>query len=325
MGIMCKVMRGECIESMHVAYGVAVGENGTIIEQWGDPYYLTCIRSALKPFQASASVAKGATAAAGFNEQELALMCASHNGEDIHVNTARAMLEKLGYDITYYECGSHPPYDAKTRNHLLLESLVPSPLHNNCSGKHAGMLSLAKHLNIDPKGYTDIHHPVQEEIMKKIKQFAELDHFPLAVDGCSAPVPFLPLYHIALMYQKLGSGKFPELNTLYQAMINHPMMIGGTERFDTDFIAAMNGTAITKVGGEAVRGVTVKCKNGSAIGIALKVLDGNQRCLPMVTLKVLEKLDLISEQQLKQMDKYIHVPLTNHRNLQVGKIAVELP
>jgi len=170
---MCKIFRGKFIESIHVVYAVVVDGKGQIVKNWGDPNYLTCVRSSLKPFQASASVVARATEAAGFTSEELALMCASHNGEDVHVKTAQGMLRKLGYDISNYECGRHLPYDKETKTQLIIHSINPSPLHNNCSGKHAGMLCLSKHLKTDPKGYTNPAHPVQKSIMVQVKKYSE--------------------------------------------------------------------------------------------------------------------------------------------------------
>ena len=324
MGIMCKVMRGDFIESMHVAYAVVVDGKGQIVKNWGDPYYLTCVRSALKPFQASAAVAAGATSAAGFTSAELALMCASHNGEDIHVQTAKEMLEKLGYDMSYYECGSHAPYDRKSKVELIKNSQEPTPLHNNCSGKHAGMLCLTKYLKADPAGYTNVEHPVQQAIMKQIMKFSELEDFPLAVDGCSAPVPFMTLYNIALMYQKLASVDHEDLSPLYDAMVSNPMLVAGTDRFDTDFIEAMKGHAVTKVGGEAIRGIGFRKDDGSVLGIAIKMLDGNQRCVPSVALAVLENLKLLTSTVLEKLKKYSNITLKNHRLLEVGSIVIEI-
>ncbi len=195
MPILCKIHRGDFIESIHVAYAVVVNEAGEILYSNGDPDYFTCVRSTLKPFQASAAVKEGAIKTAGFNSEECALMCASHNGEDIHVKTAEGMLQKIGYDTSNYECGTHFPYDKESKIKLIQNDEKPSALHNNCSGKHAGMLCLAKHLQVDPKGYTDPDDPVQQLIINQTKQFSELNDFPLAIDGCSAPVPFLPLFN----------------------------------------------------------------------------------------------------------------------------------
>ncbi len=317
-------MRGDFIESMHVAYAVVVDGDGKIVQNWGDPNYLTCIRSSLKPFQASVAVKAGATEAAGFSTKELALMCASHNGEGIHVKTAESMLEKLDFDISYYECGSHAPYDKNSKHELIKQFQKPTALHNNCSGKHGGMLCLSKHLQADPKGYTHIDHPVQQSIMKQVRMYSELNDFPLEVDGCSAPIPFMPLYNIALMFQKLAGSNYPELNVLYDAMVSNPMLVAGTDRFDTDFISAMTGRAITKVGGEAVRGLGIRKENGDVYGIALKVLDGNQRCSPIAMMNVLKKMELLSIDEKSQLTKYQKTILKNHNKLSVGSIEVEI-
>ena len=324
MPILCKIHRGDFIESIHVAYAVVVDEKGEIVYSSGDPHYLTCVRSALKPFQASAAIKEGATKAVSFTPEEIALMCASHNGEDIHVNTAKSMLDKIGYDTSYYECGTHFPYDKESRIKLIQNKENSSALHNNCSGKHAGMLCLAKYLQVDPKGYTDPGHKVQQLIMKQVKRFSELDQFPLAIDGCSAPVPFLPLFNIALMYQKFASGNYDELNTLFDAVTSNPYLIAGKNRFDTDFIEAMDGKAVTKVGGEAVRGLGIRSGNGEVFGIALKVLDGNQRCSPIATMAVLDELDLLTKDQSEKLSSYKKTVLRNHRKIETGIIAVEL-
>ena len=324
MPILCKIHRGDFIESIHVAYAVVVDGRGEIVYSSGDPHYLTCVRSALKPFQASAAIKEGATKAVSFTPEEIALMCASHNGEDIHVNTAKSMLDKIDYETSYYECGTHFPYDKESRVKLIQNEENSSTLHNNCSGKHAGMLCLAKYLQVDPKGYTDPGHKVQQLIMKQVKRFSELDQFPLAIDGCSAPVPFLPLFNIALMYQKLASGNYDELNTLFDAVTSNPYLIAGKNRFDTDFIEAMDGKAVTKVGGEAVRGLGIRSGNGEVFGIALKVLDGNQRCSPIATMAVLDELDLLTKDQSEKLSSYKKTVLRNHRKIETGIISVEL-
>ena len=324
MPILCKVHRGDFIESIHVAYAVVVNGEGEIVYSSGDPHYLTCVRSTLKPFQASATVKEGATKAVGLTPAESALMCASHNGEDIHVETAESMLKKIGYDTSHYECGSHLPYDKESKIKLIQNDEKPSALHNNCSGKHAGMLCLAKYLQVDPKGYTDPDHPVQQLIMKQVKQFSELDEFPLTTDGCSAPVPFMPLFNIALMYQKFASGNYDELNTLFDAVTSNPYLIAGKDRFDTDFIEAMDGKAVTKVGGEGVRGLGIRAANGEVFGIALKVLDGSQRCSPIATIAVLDELDLLTNNQSEKLSSYKKTVLRNHRKIKTGIIAVEL-
>ena len=142
MKLFCNVTRGEAIESRHEVYAVVIDEEGKTLFSVGDPDHITCIRSSLKPFQASASILSGATEAAGFKKEEIALMCASHNGEEIHVNMAKGMAKKMKLNASDYECGFHAPYDAEARKKARKTGFTP--FHNNCSGKHSGMLALAK-------------------------------------------------------------------------------------------------------------------------------------------------------------------------------------
>ena len=145
MPILCRVPRGDLTESIHVIFATVVDDSGNIVFSTGDPNYVTCIRSSLKPFQAAAAINSGAVDAAGFDEGEIALMCASHLGEDVHVKTAQNMLNKLGYTLDDYECGIHPPADMLSRHEFFISAVKPSRIHNNSSGNHAGMLSIAKH------------------------------------------------------------------------------------------------------------------------------------------------------------------------------------
>ena len=119
MPIICKVTRGALTESFHVVFAVAVDETGQTVYSTGDPNYLTCIRSALKPFQAAAAVKTGAVDEANFSDKEIALMCASHTGEEIHVNTAQSMLGKIGLTLDDFECGIHPPSDTASHHKLI--------------------------------------------------------------------------------------------------------------------------------------------------------------------------------------------------------------
>ena len=320
MPILCRVTRGDLTESIHVAFAVAVDEKDEIVFSTGDPYHLTCIRSSLKPFQAAAAIKAGAMDAAGFTEKEIALACASHKGEDMHVDTARSMLEKLGLTVDDYECGAHFPSDKITRRQMIKDGKEPEAIHNNCSGKHAGMLALAKHLGEGTTGYTKKTHPVQKVIFQLIEEYTGLRNIPTELDGCSVPTPFMSLETIARLFQKLGSGKCPELNCVFDAMCAHPELVGGTNHFDSLFIKALEGRGITKVGGESVRGVTIRKENGGCIGLAIKVLDGNFRALPIATMKLLECLELLMDGELRKLDKFRVRILRNHNQFEIGRI-----
>ena len=320
MAISCRVTRGDFTESIHVAFAVAVGSNGQILFSSGDPHYLTCIRSSLKPFQAAASIKAGAVDSVKFSEEEIALMCASHQGEQIHTDTAFSMLQKLDLTIEDYECGVHAPSDKKTRYDLVLANKSNSPLHNNCSGKHAGMLALAKKIGKEVKGYTKKDHPVQRIINDYICEISESQDIHYEIDGCSAPVPFFTLETIANMFQKLALGEKIELKRVFNAMSSHPLHVGGTDNFDSSFIQVLSGRGVTKVGGESVRGISIKTKKHGPIGIAIKVLDGNFRVLPIATMKLLDHLQILEEEEKKQLSRYSTKILKNHNNLEVGKI-----
>jgi L-asparaginase II len=234
------------------------------------------------------------------------------------------MLKKIDMDSSNFECGIHAPYDVKTRLYMYGNKLEFNPLHNNCSGKHTGILATAKHLGVPLTGYIEPNHPVQEKIKIALEKYSCETEFIFGVDGCSLPTPYLTLFQIATMYQKLASGQFSTLDTLYNAMVTHPYLVGGRKRFDTDFMNVMKGRAITKVGGEAVRGMGIRQNNGDVIGIALKVRDGNQRANAPGTMAFLKKLELLDTDEISKLKGYETVELVNHRKKTIGKIQGEI-
>jgi len=311
-------MRRDNLESRHEVYALAIDEDGKTIFSAGDPDYATCFRSSLKPFQASAAILAGATESAGFTSEEIALMCASHNGEVIHVETAKGMVKKLGLNVSHFECGSHAPYDVNARNKARKNGFTP--FHNNCSGKHSGMLALAQKLDVDTKYYIAYKHPVQTTIFEQLKRLTGKSTIPYGIDGCSAPTPFLRLKEISKLFQTLGSEKFPELTTAYNAMVKHPYLTAGKNRFDTDFNKALNGRGITKVGGEAIRGMVIKTVKYGMVGIAQKILDGNQRANEVAIMTILNHLNLLHPKEKDQLHQYEIKQLFNHNNLHIGDV-----
>ena len=324
MPISCRVTRGDFTESIHVAFAVIVDSEGQIIYSTGDPHYLTCIRSSLKPFQAAASVKIGAVDAAGFDKKELALMCASHKGEKIHVDTALSMINKLGLKIDDFECGSHYPSDTDSRHKMIRENELATALHNNCSGKHAGMLALAKYLEAETKGYINEQHLVQKTILEYVAELSGESDIPTETDGCSAPTPFMTLKMIAEIFQGLASCKRPELKKVYDAMVAYPELVGGTNHFDSMFIGALDGRGITKVGGESVRGISLNTEKYGPIGVSIKILDGSFRAMPLAVMKLLEHLELLSEHEKNKLHKFRTKKLTNHNGIQVGHIEAHV-
>ena len=318
MNFYCDVTRGGNLESRHEVYALAIDEEGKPIFSTGNPDFTTCIRSSLKPFQASASILAEATKSAGFKSEEIALMCASHNGEEIHVETAQGMAEKLGLDASHFECGCHAPYDVEARNIARQNGFTP--FHNNCSGKHSGMLALAQKLGADTKDYISYSHPVQKTIFEQLKRLTGKSTFSYGIDGCSAPTPFLTLKEIAELFQTLGSEKYPELTTAYNAMVKHPYLVAGNDRFDTDFNKAMNGRGITKVGGEAIRGLVIKTEKYGVVGIAQKIVDGNQRANETAIIAILNHLNLLQPNEREYLQKYETKKLFNHNKIHIGNV-----
>ena len=322
MNLYCNVTRGDNIESVHEVYSTVINEDGEIIFKTGREDYLICVRSSLKPFQASASILEGAIEAARFSESEIALMCASHNGELIHVETAKSMMKKIGFNEDCYECGSHPPYDLESREMFQRKGFTS--FHNNCSGKHAGMLALSKYIESDIKNYIKHNHPVQIKIFDQIKRLTKKKVLRFGIDGCSAPTPFLSIKDIARLFNVFGTNKYPELQTAYNAMVKNPYLTAGKNRFDTDFNKIMKGKAVTKVGGEAVRGMVIKTSKYGTLGIAQKVLDGNQRANESAIMYILNHLGVLSENETLQLKNYKLTKLFNHTKKHIGDIRAVL-
>ncbi len=322
MRIVCNVTRGKNIESQHLVYAVVVDGDGKIIFSSGEPEHITCIRSSLKPFQASAAISLNATKSAGFTTKEIALMCASHNGEEVHVQTAKNMANKLGLDESHYECGHHAPYDKESRKKA--RETGYTAFHNNCSGKHSGMLAIAKKLGQNPKNYTSKDHPVQRVIFDQLSKLTGNKKKTFGIDGCSAPTPFLSLIETGKLFQLLVTKKYRELTTAYESMIKHPYLVAGKNRFDTDFIEALNGRGITKVGGEAIRGSVIKTEQYGPVGIAQKVIDGNHRANEPAIIKICNHLNLLMPSENKKLEKYRTKKLFNHRQIHIGNIEAVL-
>ena len=167
-------------------------------------------------------------------------------------------------------------------------------------------------------------HPVQQTIFKQLTKLTGQNNFPIGIDGCSAPTPFLSLQSIARLFQTLGSEKYPELEIAYSSMVKHPYLIGGKNRFDTEFSSALNGRGICKAGGEAVRGIVIKSNKYGIMGIAIKVLDGNQRAIDVATMATLKHLNLLKKEETPKLLQYKSKPLYNHRNIHTGDIKAEI-
>ncbi|MGD9563201.1 MAG: asparaginase [Pyrinomonadaceae bacterium] len=325
--ILAKVIRGNTVESVHRGHLIVIDGGGNTLASAGDPQTVTFFRSAAKPFQALPFVAGGAADAFGFSEEEIALACASHSGETRHVRIAQLMLERIGLTEAHLRCGAHLPFSEKETERMLRAGEHPNQLHNNCSGKHAAMLALAKHLDADLANYDALDHPVQQAILKTVADFAEVPESEIAtaIDGCSAPNFAVPVTAMARSFLNLISppDSFADAACsaaarVVSAMTKFPELIGGNYRLDTMLMQAAEGRIISKVGADGVWvcGVLPSEKHPNGLGIALKIEDGDDhRARPVVAVEVLRQLGILSNDDLKYVSP---MPIKNRRGDVVG-------
>lgn len=328
-----EVWRGPIVESIHRGHLAAVDGSGKTIAELGSPEMVTYFRSSSKAFQAIPVVASGAADRFGFTEKEIALACGSHSGEPMHVETAQAMLGKIGIDKSALKCGAHEPFSVEVARELIRREQEPSVLQNNCSGKHAAMLGLAKHLGAPTASYDDWDNPVQQAVAKVVSQFCDvpIDKMKIGVDGCGVPVFGLSVRSMALGYARLISpgDRFDTATRdacrrIVNAMIKFPEMIGGSkDRLDTELIKAGKGRLISKIGAEGVYtvGVLPCAKWPKGLGLALKIDDGDdRRARPPAVIEALKQLNVLADDDLAGLSGYVPIPITNRRGERVGEV-----
>jgi L-asparaginase II len=323
-----EVLRGLTVESRHRVHVAVVDAEGRLRAYAGEPELLTYFRSAAKPLQALPILDDGALDRFGLTLQELALICGSHSGEPRHVQVAESILGKIGLDSEALACGPHPPFHGASRRDLVEAGLEPLRLHNNCSGKHAGMMALARAHGWDPVGYERLEHPVQTRLLSEVAEWVgiSMEGIALGVDGCGVVCYALPLHSMAVSFARLASAarrgdESPQ--QVVQAMVTYPEMVGGKGRLCTDLMRCAEGRLFAKVGAEGVYCVGVP---GAELGIALKIEDGSTRALGPAVLDVLRQLDLISEDNLGELTSHAFPEVVNTRGDVVGQLraAVEL-
>ena len=329
-----EVTRGKIVESVHYGSVAIVDNGGHLLHGLGDPQAVCFLRSSAKPLQVLALLEGGGAEKFGLTDQEIAVMCSSHSGSDEHFQVLQALQAKIGIRESDLLCGVHPPTDKPTAKRLLIAGQKPTPNRHNCSGKHTGMLALAKILSAPLENYLDIDHPVQQKILHT---FAEMCDFPvdqieLGVDGCSAPVFAIPLTNAAMAFARLADpaqldGKrMAACQKVFASMSAHPYLVAGTDRFDTDFMTVAGGKAISKSGAEGYVAIGIQpgalAKDSPAIGLALKISDGDSenRAGPLLAVEILSKLGLLSNDEMSRLQPYRSRSVTNWRKLEVGEI-----
>jgi len=329
--------RGDMVESVHYGVIAVVGPDGVVRHHAGDPDVPIFLRSIAKPAQALPLLMSGAAERFGITEAELAVIMGSHNGETIHLETVGSILAKIGLGEDALQCGAHAPYHKPTANDLRRRGVAPSVLHNNCSGKHAGMLALAIHLGAPTGTYLEPDHPVQVRIRAVIETLAGLPAggARLATDGCSAPTFGVPLRAAALLYARLiaaagGAGRSAgeadaddlgrASGRAIAAMRRHPELIAGDDRLCTALIRTGRHGLVAKIGAEGVYGLGF-APEGRPLGMVLKIADGEgRRSRTTAVVEALRQLGVLGEADAQRLAGQFVGDLLNRRGLVVGRV-----
>ena len=319
-----EVWRGPRVESRHrVSVMVADGSGRTILAL-GDIDRPIYPRSAVKPFQALPLLETGAADALGVTEAELALACASHSAEPSHLELVGSWLARLGVDDEALVCGPHAPLHAASAEALIRAGLQPRKIHNNCSGKHTGMLTLAKHLGVSLEGYAEPEHPVQRLVRATMEELTDgAVERDMGIDGCGLPTFAMPLRALATAFARfaspeaLGPDRARAARRVGEAMRRHPQLVAGTGRCCSAVMTALPGV-LAKTGAE---GVYVAAVAGRGLGIALKAEDGAGRAAEVALLAILDRLGLIDGGAAAELASFATPTLRNAAGRIVGRIA----
>ena len=292
---MVEVTRGTAVESRHCGTAVVVDAQGRVVDLWGDVERPVFPRSAIKAIQALPLLEMGAADAFGLDDAELALACSSHSGEAIHTGRVVAWLERIGCGIDDLACGASWPHGETATRLLAAANEAPSALHNNCSGKHAGFLTTARHLGEPISGYHDYAHPTQQRWIGVLEQMSgqDLRIAPRGLDGCSIPTITLPIGALAMAMARLAdpvdlpSRRIDAVGRIVKAWGSHPYMIAGQGRFDTAVIEASEGKILVKCGAE---GVLCASLPELGLGVAVKIDDGAGRAAEVAMMAVLRRI-----------------------------------
>ncbi len=332
-----RVLRGGRLESAHRGLAAVVDSEARILASLGEAGRPVFLRSAAKPFQALPLLQAGGERAFRLGDEDIALICASHGGEPRHVRVARRLLARGGFAVRDLDCGADWPMHEPSARALARRGQRPTPLHNNCSGKHAGLLLACRLYGFPAKGYCEPSHPIQKEVLSRIVAFCGVPQarIGIAVDGCGLPVFYLPLDALALGYARLfasrlageAEGGLAARRRVIRAMTRRPDMVAGRGRFTTDFLRAGRGRWIGKEGAEGVYAMGFAASPRTAarpVGIALKIEDGSVRPRDAVTMALLERLGLLPAHALSALSRYRHPAVRNARGDVVGSIEAEV-
>ncbi len=321
--VLVEVSRGTLVESVHRGAAAIVDHAGGLIAQWGNIERPVFARSAIKPLQAVPLIESGAADAFAVSDDEIALACASHGGEPMHVDRVRGWLMRLGLGESDLECGAHTPTHGRTASAMIRADHEASAAHNNCSGKHAGMLATALHLRQPTAGYIRPEHAVQRGVREALSTLCETDlrDAPGGTDGCGIPVIGMSLRATALGMARLANpAGLPPLRAeaaarVVQAMRRFPELVAGTDRFCT--VMMRHTEAAVKTGAEGVYTAALPSRGW---GIALKIDDGATRAAEVAMAALLEFAGIVSKPYDAALAARMEASITNVADHIVGAV-----
>jgi L-asparaginase II len=335
--VLVEAARGGVVESAHRGAFAIVDADGACVASLGDIRRPVFGRSAVKVLQALPLVASGAADRFALSDEQLALACASHNGEPAHVATAAAMLDQAGVDAGVLECGAHWPYREAFQREMAQRGETPTALHNNCSGKHAGFVCLGCQLaGKRPRraflaGYVHGEHAVMREVTQALQASTGFDlaQAPRGIDGCSIPTYGIPLHHMALAFARIGSGiglsdaHSRAAARLRRAVARAPFMVAGSGRFDTRVMQRFGERVFCKVGAE---GVYCAALPERGLGAALKIDDGNNaRAAEVVMAAIIESHVAADDAEAAFMHAFSDLSLKNWNGIEIGALRASAP
>lgn len=329
--ILAVVERGGRAESVHRGTIVVATERRTVFEA-GDGGVPVFPRSALKPFQALSLLEDGVDRELALTPREIALTAASHSGDESHVDVARSLLAKGGCSESDLRCGTHPPMDSEAAERLARAGAAPTPLHHNCSGKHASMLIQARRLGAPLESYLDPGHPVQRRIVRLLAAMGGVDEaeIAIAVDGCSAPALALPLRALAVGLARLAAARTgatardEACRRLFDACLAEPHFLSGRRRFDLAVMKAGRGRVLSKGGMEGVLTLAIRPPSAAleGVGVAIKIEDGDARGYYPAALAILRWLGFDPPAAPEELSSAVDPILRNHRGQEVGRVRL---
>ena len=323
------VTRGNVIESTHITKCIIKDYNYKTIFSTKNDNDLVYPRSAIKIFQAVPFIKSDAHKKFKLTQKQIAISCSSHRGESMHIKVLEEWIKKLKINKNLLKCGVHNPLNKKSSDSLLLTGNKPNQLHNNCAGKHLGMISacLMNEMNLDT--YLDMKHPYQNLIRESLKYFTQckITKKQKGVDGCSAPQYAFPLKNIAvsminLLKNYIDDGNYSkEVRIILDSISKYPELTGSKSIYPTQLMIATKGKIFSKEGAE---GVLLFAHKEKKIGGIIKVKDGNERAIPSVANAIFKKLKIIEKNELKTLSIWSNQKIYNHAKINIGNIYTKI-